>query len=116
MDNTLKLPFYVKFALVSIGAFALLYGLYIGQNIILPLIYATIIAILLNPLVNFLIKHRLNKVAAITLTVISTVLVTIGLAYLVTMQLSMFSESYPMLKEKFLETLEEAIRWISLHF
>jgi len=116
MDNTLKFPFYIKFALLTIGTFGLLYGIYIGQNIILPLVYATIIAILLNPLVNILVKHRLNKITAITLTVISTVLVTIGLAYLVSMQLSLFSESYPVLKEKFLETLDEGIRWISLHF
>ena len=70
MDTILKFPFYIKFALISIGAFAFFYSLYIGQQIILPLIYATIIAILLNPFVNFLVRQKINRIVAITVAVL----------------------------------------------
>jgi predicted PurR-regulated permease PerM len=116
MNTILKFPFYIKFALISIGAFAFVYSLFIGQAIILPLIYATIIAILLNPCVNFLVRKRINKIVAITITVLSAVLITVALLYFISSQLSMFSETYPALKEKFNATSERAIQWTSENF
>ena len=62
MTISFKIPFYAQAALIAIGAFALVYALYIGQGLILPVIYATVIAILLNPLVNFLVQRpQANK-------------------------------------------------------
>ncbi|HEU5165666.1 MAG TPA: AI-2E family transporter [Chitinophagaceae bacterium] len=116
MDTVLKFPFYIKFALISIGAFAFVYSLYIGQQIILPLIYATIIAILLNPLVNFLVRKRINRIVAITVAVLSAVLFTVAVLYFISSQLSMFSETYPALKEKFNETSKHVIQWVSDNF
>jgi len=116
MVTALKFPFYIKFAFVSIGIFAFVYMLYIGQQIILPLIYATIIAILLNPLVNFLIRKKINRIVAISTSVIVSILVTLSLLYFISTQLSMFSETYPKLKEKFNETSVQTINWTSDHF
>ncbi|MBK5286420.1 MAG: AI-2E family transporter [Bacteroidia bacterium] len=116
MDTNVKFPFYIKFALISIGTFAFVYSLYIGQEIILPIIYATIIAILLNPLVNFLVRKKMNRVVAITITVVSVVLITAWLVYFISVRLSIFSETYPALKEKFNETLNELIQWTSKYF
>jgi len=116
MDTILKFPFYIKFALISIGTIAFVYTLYIGQAIILPLLYATVFAILLNPLVNFLVRKKINRVVAITITVVSAVLATAALVYFISVQLSLFSETYPALKEKFNETLNEMIQWTSQYF
>jgi predicted PurR-regulated permease PerM len=116
MSSTLKFPFYAKFALISIGAIAFVYTLHIGQQIILPVIYATIIAILLNPLVNFLIRKKINKIVAITIAVVAAISVTAGLVYFISIQLSMFSDTYPVLKEKFNATSENCIQWISHYF
>jgi predicted PurR-regulated permease PerM len=116
MDSSLKFPFYAKFALISIGAFAFICTLYIGQQIILPVIYATIIAILLNPLVNFLVRKKINRTIAILLTVVAAVLVTLSLTYFISIQLSMFSETYPALKIKFSETSDQFIHWTSQYF
>lgn len=116
MNTTLKLPFYAKFALISIGAIALFYTLHIGQQIILPVIYATIIAILVNPFVNYLVQKKINKIVAISIAVGTVILITAGLIYLISVQLSQFSESYPVLKERFNETSKEVIHWISVNF
>ncbi|HLG36124.1 MAG TPA: AI-2E family transporter [Bacteroidia bacterium] len=116
MDTIVKFPFYIKFALISIGTFAFVYSLYIGQAIILPLLYATIFAILLNPFVNFLVRKKINRIVAITITVVSAILVTAGIVYLISVQLSLFSETYPALKERFNETLNEMIQWTSKYF
>lgn len=116
MDSRLKFPFYIKFALISVGIFAFFFILYIGQQIILPIIYATIIAILLNPLVNYLVKKKVNRLLAITISVVMVILFTIGLVYFISVRLSIFSETYPALKEKFNLTLNELIQWTSRYF
>ena len=58
MDISFKPPFYAKVALIFISVFAFVYTLHIGQDIIIPIVYATIVAILLNPLVNYLIRKK----------------------------------------------------------
>ena len=58
MENSFQIPFYAKVALISIGGFALGLMMYVGQHIIVPILYATMIAILLNPLVNFLTESE----------------------------------------------------------
>jgi len=111
----LKLPFYAKFALISIGAFAFIYTLYIGQHIILPLVYATILAILLNPFVNFLISKKINKTFAIAMAVVVAIFILACLIYFLSAQITLFSNTYPKLKEKFNTTSEHFISWLSLH-
>ena len=106
----------MQIALISIGAFAFIYTPYIGQEIILPIIYATIIAILLNPVVKFLEKLKVNKIIAISLAVLLVIIVTAALIYFASIQLSLFSETYPKLKEKFDETSVQVIRWVSQTF
>jgi predicted PurR-regulated permease PerM len=116
MTSEFKIPFYAKIALIAIGAYAFVYAMYVGQGIILPVIYATIIAILLNPVVNFLTNRKINKIVAISMAVLLVVLITAVLIYFVSMQLTLFSETYPKLKEKFNEASVHLIRWISETF
>ena len=116
MEKTFKIPFYAKLALISISAFAFLYTIYIGQRIILPIVYATIIAILLNPVVNLFLKIRINKVVAITMTVMFAIILTLGLLYFISIQVSLFSKTYPVLKEKYNASSLHLINWISQNF
>ena len=110
------LPFYAKYALVAIGLYISVYVLYIGQAIILPIIYATIIAMLLNPLVNLLVRKRMNRILAITLACFVAILITFCLLYFISMQVSLFTETYPKFKDKFNEMTEQAILWVAQEF
>lgn len=116
MNSTLQFPFYAKFTCVAIGAIAVVFTLYIGQQIILPIIYATIIAILLNPLVNFFTRHSINRVLAISISVMVAIIVTLGLVWFISVQATLFSETYPQLKIKFNQTSAQLIHWISQNF
>ena len=49
MEASYKIPFYGKVALIFISVFAMIFTMLVGQRIIVPILYATIIAILLNP-------------------------------------------------------------------
>jgi predicted PurR-regulated permease PerM len=66
----LKFPFYAKASFFFIGVFAFISMLYIGRAIILPLIFAIIIAIVLHPVVNLLTRFKINRVVAIIITLV----------------------------------------------
>jgi predicted PurR-regulated permease PerM len=116
MNTTIKFPFYAKFAFIAVGVFAFIFTMYIGQHIILPLIYATIIAILLNPLVNFLARKKINRILAIFISVVLAILVMASILYFISVQITLFSETYPALKEKFNVSSAQLIQWTSEHF
>jgi predicted PurR-regulated permease PerM len=116
VETTFKIPFYARAALIFISGFALVFTLHIGQEIIVPVLYATIIAILLNPLVNYLTSKKINRMTSITIAVTLAVIFFLLVFYVLASQLSMLSESYPQLKEKFNVTSNEFVRWISQTF
>jgi len=116
MNVPFKIPFYAKIALIFISILAMVFTLHIGQHIIVPILYASIIAILLNPLVNFLILKKINKIIAISLAMVVAIFVVFGAFYIISAQVSMFSETYPKLIEKFNTKSSELILWISQKF
>ena len=63
----IKIPLFVKAPLIIIGILAFFTILYIAQSIIVPIIFATIIAIVLHPAVNWLTLKKINRLIAITL-------------------------------------------------
>ncbi len=116
MDANFKIPFYAKIALISIALFFFVYTMYLGQQIIIPIVFGTIIAILLNPLVNFLMSKKINKIVSISIAVIVAILVVCGVFYMVSSQVTMFSETYPQLKAKFNASSSQLVHWISDRF
>lgn len=108
-----KYPFYVKTALVFVSLFALVYTLSIAQNILIPVVYAIILAILLNPIVNFLITHKIPKVLAIGIVMLLTFLLFSGLLYLLISQSASFSGLIPEIKIRFAEISKEFLNWLS---
>jgi predicted PurR-regulated permease PerM len=116
MDNSVKIPFYAKSALIFVSVFAFVYVMYIGQDIIIPIVYATIFAILMNPIVNFLLRKRVSKIVAITIAVSLSVILVLILFYLFFSQLSMFSKSFPQFKVKLDLANDHLVNWASHEF
>src|SRR3989338_3917084 len=107
-----KIPLYAKTALIFISMFAFVYTLYIGQQIIIPLVYATIIAILLNPVVNFLTRHKFNRFIAIILSVILAIAIVAGILAVLISQGDNFMSSAPEMQEKFTATFSQFVNWV----
>jgi predicted PurR-regulated permease PerM len=108
-----KYPFYAKIAFIFIGLFILVYTLSLAQHILIPIVYATILAILLNPVVNFLVKHKTPKILAIGISVLLAFLVIGSIIFLLVAQGLSFSESLPGIKLKFNEISTQALKWLS---
>ena len=111
-----KLPLSVKAPIIFIGLFAFFAFLYIAKGIIIPIIFATIIAIVLYPVVNLFVKIRINRVLAIAITLFLAFLIIAAFGTLLFSKASRFSESLPRLVDKFTDIINQAIIYISGHF
>ena len=109
-------PFFAKASLFFVGMVALLAILYIAQDIIVPLVFAIIIAIVLHPVVNFFVRKRINRIVAIVLTMFLTFLIISAFCLLLFSQASQFSDSWPILVDKFTLILNQSIGSISGYF
>ncbi len=116
MNPDLKFPLYAKASLVFIGLFAFISMLFIAQSIIVPVIYSTIIAIVLTPIVDFFVRKGMNRVAAIAITIILVIFITILFITLLSAQMMQFSDSFPKLVEKFHQLLDQSVAWASDNF
>ena len=115
-NNSFKFPFYARIILVLIGACFFVYALYVGQQIIIPFLYSTLIAVLLNPIVNFLVRKKVKRIFAITIAVVAAIGLTIGLIYLISSQLKMFQSTVPKLEVRFTELINNGAQWVSDKF
>ncbi|MFZ0453431.1 MAG: AI-2E family transporter [Ignavibacteriaceae bacterium] len=95
---------------------AVLFILYIGQEIILPILFAGIIAILLNPVVNFLYRKHLNKILSILIAMLVGFIVISVLSYFFSSQIAEFGNELPKFKNKFSELYNQLVVWISHTF
>jgi predicted PurR-regulated permease PerM len=111
-----KLPAYVKASILLIGIAVLLAMLYIARSILVPVVFATILAIVLHPVVNFFVEKKVNRVLAIILTMFLTFLIIAAFGALLISQASRLSDSLPTLADKFSDMLNQAITWVSGHF
>jgi predicted PurR-regulated permease PerM len=108
-NEELKLPFYAKTTIFLIGFFVLFTILYIGKSIIVPLIFATIIAIVLHPVVNYFVRIKINRVLSIAITMLLTFLVIAAFGAVLISQATRLSESWPILVDKFTSLLNQNI-------
>jgi predicted PurR-regulated permease PerM len=115
-DKELKIPFYARSAIFLVGLFTLLAMLYIARVIIVPIVFSVIIAILLSPVVNFFVRRKINRVLGIVITLFLTFLIIGGFGAFVFSQVSRFSESSPILVDKFSLILNQSITWASGYF
>ena len=116
MSTNNTLPFYVRASLLIVGTYFLISMLYLAQGIILPLIYAVIIATLLSPAVDFLVRKKLNRTfSIITVSVIALIVFT-GLIALIASQASLISHAWPKLIDKFTDILTQLVVWASACF
>jgi predicted PurR-regulated permease PerM len=115
-NEEIKFPLYARVTIFLIGFIALTAILLIAKSIIIPLVFATIIAIMLNPVVDFLVRIKINRVVAIAFVMLLTFIVLFAFVALVISQVSRFSDSWPILVEKFTGIINQNISDAASYF
>ncbi|MES2851140.1 MAG: AI-2E family transporter [Bacteroidota bacterium] len=109
-------PFYIKAPAVLLGLCLFVYILILLQDILVPVCFATLIAILLNPIVNRLMKWRIPKPVSIGIAVLLAAIVFAGLIIFLSSQVSNFTEMAPQLKQRGSQIISEAQGWVESTF
>ena len=112
----LQFPLYVKAPLVLLGLALAVFTLHIASEIIFPLFFAAIFAIMLQPVEQWLLRHRVPKLLAITLTVVLGVASLLGLLYFIYLEASQLSSQMPLFKAKFAQTTTQVHEWLQSSF
>ncbi len=112
-----KQPFYQKLSLVLLSLSILLAILYIGSNIIMPLLLAMLIAILLRPVVVFFNnKLKIPHVIAVLLAVLLFVVFVASIILFISWQVSDFVEDWPKIQHNMKTNYENMQRWVKDSF
>lgn len=99
MNDMLRLPFYAKLSFTLLSLLSLFTVLYIGQNIIIPILLSLLFAILLRPVAHFLkSKLRFPHVIAVIFTVFLFIFIVIGVLTFISWQISDIANDWDKIK------------------
>jgi predicted PurR-regulated permease PerM len=109
-------PFFIKAPLILLGLSLLVFIMIVLRDVLVPVGFATLIAILLNPVVNRLMKWRIPKPVSILLAVLMAAVLFAAVMFFIVSQLSQFSEFLPQLKQTSTQMLEKLQTWVESTF
>lgn len=112
--RSIPLPFYARLALTLLMVVLVCVILRMASNILIPLVFGLLIAILLFP-INRFFENRLRFGRALSAILCSVlfVMVLVSFFYFLTVQLINFSSDFPQLKMRFLEMFDSFQHWLS---
>ena len=111
-QETETYPFYIKAAAILLALALTVLILYVLAPVFVPLAFAVLFAILLNPLYVWL-EIRMPKIAAILLSLLIAIAVVAALFYFLSTQIASFIDSLPLLKQKITTLLQQVQRWVN---
>jgi predicted PurR-regulated permease PerM len=109
-------PFYLKATVILFGLILLVYSLAMLSGVLVTFSFALIIAILLNPLMNYLERKGAGKIVAILISMLFAFIVLGAVLYFISSQLAGFSDNLPILKERFYGLLKQLHAWVHSTF
>jgi putative permease len=110
-------PFYIRLALVLVSILCLGYLALEGKEILSPLLFALLFAILLLPISRFFEKRcRLPRSAAAGISVILFLAAISGVLYIVGAQITGLAQDWPMFKTQLMLSLNNLQTWASTTF
>ncbi len=114
MSETVKFPFYIRLAAILLCLIGLFAIVYLGRDIIFPLLLSLLFAILLRPVVSFLInKLRFPHFIAVVFAIVLFVLIFLGVLYFISLQVSDMAHDWDKIKSNFfyhIENFQQLIR------
>jgi putative permease len=111
------MPFYAKLALTLVGIIALGYLIILGKEVLDPLMFGFLFAILLLPLSNFLEnKCRLPRSAGAFISIMIMIACIAAVCYLIGTRISGLADDWPMLKKQIDQSTADISQWIESTF
>ena len=113
----MKFPLYFKLSAILISLAVIFITLFFGQDIIPPILLSLLFAIMLRPVVGFLIKKlRFPHFIAAVFAILLFVLLFLGVFYFISIQISDMANDWGKIKNNFFYHLENLQRMIRDNF
>src|ERR1700744_105071 len=111
-----KFPFYLKVTVILFGLILTVYILSALGGILIPLAFAMLAAILLNPVFNFICRPQIPRAVSVLLTVLFGMACFAAIFFVLWKELAQFGESLPLLKTRMNSLVGSTEGWISQTF
>ncbi len=108
-----KLPVYAKITVVLFGLALAFMILMLGRDVFVPLAFAALLSVILNPLTEWLERRGLPRILSITISLTIACIVAASLVGFIGMQIGHFEEDLPRLKKAGLEYLGRIQAFVS---
>lgn len=109
-------PFYFKATVILFGLSLAVTVLYILADLLVPISFSILLAILLNPFYNQLRRFKMPKILAISLTMLGLIIFVGSVLYFLSSQMIQFGDTFPALKAKGAQIIVEIEAWIQQTF
>jgi predicted PurR-regulated permease PerM len=109
-------PFYVKLSLNLITIALICLGFYLAADIVMPIFFSIVLAVLLIPVENWLTQKKVPRVAAMLISIFLVLLFIVGIIYFLSAQVANFIGDLPKIKQQLNGHWHTAQRWISHTF
>ena len=116
MPSSHKYPFYVRATVILFGLVLVSFALANLRGILIPFSFALFLAILLNPLMERLLRWRIPRVAAISVSLVVAILVIGGVWYFLANQIMQFTDQLPLLERKGSELIRRTQDYLTGHW
>jgi len=110
-----EFPFYIKAPVIMLGLVLAVFILNVLRDILVPLAFAALIAILLNPL-SVRLERKLPKIISIIIAMATALIVLAAVAYFLSSQIAHFFDNVDAMKQKFGELLNNVQAWLEKTF
>src|ERR1700753_1011654 len=114
--NAKAIPFYLKITVILFGLILIVYILDELSGILIPLAFAGLLSILLNPLFNFICRRKIPRAISVLVTVCIEMACIAGIFDLIGTQDALFSDALPALKVKLKALIDRPETWVNLKF
>lgn len=109
-----KYPFYLKATVILFGITLLVYALINLREILTPICFALLLAILLNRLVLVFERLKISRIWSILFSLLIAYGFILGMGYFLSSQILGFGDDLPLLKKKFIDLFTQFRQWADM--
>lgn len=109
-------PFWLKGTTILLGILLLLFLLSFGKFLFMPLAYAALLAMLLEPVSKWLERYKINRLISIIISIILLAVILGGIISLLSYQLMQFTDRLPAANERIQSVGNDLIRFFESRF
>jgi predicted PurR-regulated permease PerM len=116
MKAIIEVPFYKRLGTNLLSLILIGFIFYIGQHILIPLLFSILLAILLLPVTQFLQRMRFNRILSILFALVGAMLIIASIVYFLTSQIANFLNDMPTIENRLGMLFLDVKQWVSNNF